>query len=215
MNWSLTKNQGQICADLETISHPSSPVEERSMEPSHSSQERGSLQDLNAAPSDDIVARSPSYYRDSSDASPPNSPISVEQTQRQAPEIWPPTDLACPDSPAEWSQDSREVRVSRANTPPQETLIQPSSPTGNNHPACSPDPIPPKDMSVILNMSDNPPRLEWWNTKDIDGLQGPHSAPVRLADRKGRTKLRSGRDRAAPYTNGVFRFRMGIDYRAP
>lgn len=130
--------------------------------------------------------------------------------------MWSPTDLANQDLPAKWSHTSQDDDGNHVITPPpQGTIIQQSSPIGENHPACSPDPIPPEEMNLISNMADTPPRIGWWNTRDEDRLYGPHSAPIRLADRRGRVKLRSGRERAAPYTNGVFRHRMGIDYRVP
>jgi hypothetical protein len=61
----------------------------------------------------------------------------------------------------------------------------------------------------------DPPPQQWWNTRDEDGLTGPYIAPVRMADRLGRTKLTSLRAKAVPYTNGVFKHRMEIDWRAP
>jgi hypothetical protein len=60
------------------------------------------------------------------------------------------------------------------------------------------------DQELLFNMKDPPPQ-QWWNIRDEDGLTGPYTAPVRLVDRLGRTKLTSLRAKAAPYTNGVFK----------
>lgn len=65
-----------------------------------------------------------------------------------------------------------------------------------------------EEQRLILNLKD-PRRKFEWEMRCPTGHDSTYSAPVRIADREGRTKLLKGRTRAAPYQNGVFRFRMG------
>lgn len=71
-----------------------------------------------------------------------------------------------------------------------------------------PTTLTPDEQALILNLAD-PPRQFEWQMRCLTGHNSTYSSPVRISDREGRTKLIKGRTRAAPYQNGVFRFRMG------
>lgn len=74
--------------------------------------------------------------------------------------------------------------------------------------AINPAALTAEEQALIFNLPD-PPRQFEWKMRCPTGHNSTYSAPVRLSDREGRTKLLKGRTRAAPYQNGVFRFRMG------